>query len=251
MLLITIGFCLSHWLALAAEPESEQWNNVDIMIRYKHAVITIPSGPQEHLKDTLRLPGLSLSAPAIYKVTANDISNAGCSTNFSTETKRILKKARCSPRPLLINILTEEAQVKPSYILTKQCTGYCDERRICEARKTVNKTIPVQIIPYSNKEQKLLCRTVSIPEDTRCKCVCIKKKRDCTPQQTYNKSFCSCDCINKKEREHCEKKSKIMDLHTWDDQTCSCVCRRQMPCTTGTSWDSKMCKCSRNVENKG
>ncbi|XP_030753653.1 balbiani ring protein 3-like isoform X1 [Sitophilus oryzae] len=187
--------------------------------------------------------GLHIAGPSTFQVTSENFLHAECTKQFNKENLSIEKQAHCKARSMVVHLHTDEGEVKPSAVLTKYCSGSCKMGRVCKATQTANKTISVQILWYSGKES--MCRTVLIPEDRKCKCVCSQNKSSCTAQQKFNKKICQCECQNQNERLHCEKKANKTGLHEWDDQTCSCVCREEKPCSTGTSWDKKICACSK------
>lgn len=82
---------------------------------------------------------------------------------------------------------------------------------------------------------------VPLEEHTKCKCDCGIKESDCSKLQTYNKTKCSCNCINLQERDKCYAENA---LKFWDTDSCSCQCRNIVDCSSGTKFDLQTCQCA-------
>ncbi|KRT84697.1 hypothetical protein AMK59_818, partial [Oryctes borbonicus] len=81
---------------------------------------------------------------------------------------------------------------------------------------------------------------VTVDKHKSCKCNCKIKETDCTPMQVYEKEKCKCSCRNTDEEKKCIKENSTK---LWNPNNCTCQCRQELMCTTGSDFDWKQCKC--------
>lgn len=78
---------------------------------------------------------------------------------------------------------------------------------------------------------------VKVERHTKCKCQCKIQPEDCTPHQSYDKQSCRCTCPQGNDQTKCRHPQ------VWSNQECRCRCQDYLECSTGTYFDTRMCRC--------
>ncbi|CAH1159724.1 unnamed protein product [Phaedon cochleariae] len=170
------------------------------------------------------------------------------SKQFKTTMKEMTKKIKCRPRDTIVDIKYKGSKVLPNKVSTKLCSGVCSGTKTCMAVESKNVSLTVSI---QDSSSRFKCSNVMIPEHTKCRCGCDKTSTDCSPSQIFDKKFCKCKCKNDNDYQMCmENISSNFNKYVWNKITCSCDCKVEYVCTTGTDWDRNECKCIRTNKNK-
>ncbi|KAJ8945287.1 hypothetical protein NQ318_002744 [Aromia moschata] len=216
-------------------------------VEYSLPIIEVPASPKHIWKNFTfagQIPEVTLRMPA-FEVQPMQVS---CnSKTFAKTVKEITRKIKCAPRDTIVDIVYAGAKVTPNKVSTKLCRGVCSgSNKACLSVERKNVSLSIRTILNDGKVE---CATVTVPEDTKCKCDCDITQSDCLSTQIFDKKFCKCKCINEEEYKNCMHKIKhsIMKKHTWNKDVCSCECLQRKVCTTGTIWNENECKCIRTI----
>ncbi|KAH8400400.1 hypothetical protein KR215_011365 [Drosophila sulfurigaster] len=158
--------------------------------------------------------------------------------------------ASCSPQPTIVdlNVGQEEAEqsggnVRYAPVCTRvnRCSGCCGSTLIaCQPTETEALQMRVRKLDGSNSKKKVYV-IVTVEQHVKCKCDCRIRAEDCNSYQEYRKDLCRCECQNTDARDKCLEQS---ENKYWDDANCTCACRYNQSCTTGTIFDESQCKCT-------
>ena len=98
----------------------------------------------------------------------------------------------CRPRKVLIPLDDPHYQYFPFYIETHRCSGRCAtlSPKTHECVAVTSNNISGNVFDVSTKTIK----AVTIQNHTSCGCECVTKAEDCTKNQLFDKSTCSCTC---------------------------------------------------------
>ncbi|XP_060531513.1 balbiani ring protein 3-like isoform X2 [Cylas formicarius] len=224
-------------------------NSGNIYLEYKTGVINVPVKMHESREEPLPVSisdTVPLSMRLPFEVDPVAGINVQCkSKEFRTQLREVRRKIKCTPRPMIVDVVSTEGKVIPNKILTKQCTGWCSGKKVCISDATINISLSVQVI-LDNRRIK--CARILVREDKKCRCGCEEPKKPCTSVQIFDDRNCKCVCANNKEYTHCLRKINMTKLHKWNFDTCLCECSSELPCTTGTLWDKTHCRCVREKE---
>ncbi|XP_030563047.1 uncharacterized protein LOC115764265 [Drosophila novamexicana] len=160
--------------------------------------------------------------------------------------------ASCSPQPTIVELkpLTEQAGEQtasnvyytPACTRINRCNGCCGSTLIaCQPTQTETLQLRVRKVERFGASSKRVSAIVSVEQHLACKCDCRIKAEDCNAYQEYRKDLCRCECQNTDARDKCLEQS---DHKYWDDANCTCACRYNQSCTTGTVFDETQCKCT-------
>ncbi|KAL5276188.1 PDGFB family protein [Megaselia abdita] len=170
------------------------------------------------------------------------------SSNFERSAAQMAKVANCEPTLQVVPLepygspqSDPDVYYFPKCTRIKQCNGCCNSPLlVCTPIETQENLFLVMKLKYSSNGSSLLGKEpISILEHTRCACQCRVKEEHCNAYQRYDSKNCKCVCDNKDEKDKCQsEKGKI-----WDHTNCTCGCRNEVPCTTGSFFDKKTCRC--------
>ncbi|XP_063920533.1 balbiani ring protein 3-like [Zophobas morio] len=196
---------------------------------------------------TLKFPTYALKMPPI--ITSRKRTNAkidpvpvSCkSSNVTRSLNELRKKIRCIPRDTVVEVAApDSSKVIPNTVVVKRCGGMCSGSKKCLPKKRTN--VDFYVRTTDQKSGMVFCSRISVPEDTECQCDCPEKKR-CSVDQKFDPTLCKCVCTNKEEERDCVDKADVDSNFKWSAKTCSCGCRREKICTTGTTWERTECRC--------
>ncbi|XP_017871696.1 PREDICTED: uncharacterized protein LOC108619557 isoform X1 [Drosophila arizonae] len=160
--------------------------------------------------------------------------------------------ASCSPQPTIVELkpLTEQGGEQtasnvyylPACTRINRCNGCCGSTLIsCQPTETETLQLRVRKVERFGASSKRGYAIVNVEQHLACKCDCRIKAEDCNAYQEYRKDLCRCECQNTDARDKCLEQS---DHKYWDDANCTCACRYNQSCTTGTVFDEAQCKCT-------
>ncbi|KAG5883126.1 hypothetical protein JTB14_030961 [Gonioctena quinquepunctata] len=165
------------------------------------------------------LPEVTLRMPEIIVEPSQDICN---SKEFRTSMKEMSKKVKCKPRETIVDIKYKGGKVVPEKISTKLCTGVCSGSKTCLSVERKNISLAILNVNVAAINHRLV-----VP-----------------PHKFSTKKFCKCKCINEEEHRLCIKKiTNHYNKYVWNKNICSCDCKFEYICTTGTEWEKNQCKC--------
>ena len=158
----------------------------------------------------------------------------------------------CEPRPTLVNLkddlshlsyMNNVIQVIPEYTTVSRCGGSCELiSHGCMATATRSRAIDVMVVrkQHDRSQNEIECGHIFVEEDISCSCDCQIQERDCSIEQSYDRSSCQCLCKDQSSRNECI--SRGME---WDPLTCTCICPESLwkICSTGYFYDYFTCKC--------
>ncbi|XP_034483725.1 vascular endothelial growth factor C [Drosophila innubila] len=162
--------------------------------------------------------------------------------------------ASCSPQPTIVELKPPtdgqggeqsgggNVYYSPACTRINRCNGCCGSTLIsCQATETETLQLRVRKVERSGASSKRGYAIVTVEQHLACKCDCRIKAEDCNTYQEYRKDLCRCECQNTDARDKCLEQS---DHKYWDDANCTCACRYNQSCTTGTVFDETQCKCT-------
>ncbi|KAH8291611.1 hypothetical protein KR018_006753, partial [Drosophila ironensis] len=155
--------------------------------------------------------------------------------------------AGCSPQPTIVELKppAEEGSdfyYTPACTRINRCNGCCGSMLIsCQPTETEIVQLRVRKVDRSGAGARRLVAIVDVEQHLTCKCDCRIKAEDCNAYQSYRADLCRCECHNTDAKDKCleQPESKY-----WDDANCTCACRYNQSCTTGTVFDETQCKCT-------
>lgn len=185
----------------------------------------------------------------------------------STDEGETLPMANCKPELVTVPLnLTEELNTMffPTCIRLEQCGGCCSGS-LLTCRPTVTKVVKVKVLKVNTarssrrrgsssgrrrrRESTATYHIVDAVKHTACKCDCKKREEDCNSNlHTYYQGECACICKNKDEKTKCESQNSTK---YWDNNTCSCYCRKQSDCGSGEYFSQTSCSCERLAARSG
>ncbi|XP_017853456.1 vascular endothelial growth factor A isoform X2 [Drosophila busckii] len=155
--------------------------------------------------------------------------------------------ARCSPQPTIVELkpssegdhTSGNVYFSPACTRVNRCNGCCGSTLIsCQPTQTELVKMRVRQMKDGVRDGFAI---VDVEQHLDCKCDCRIKAEDCNAYQEYRKDLCRCECQNTDARQKCLEQS---EHKYWDDANCTCVCRYNQSCTTGTVFDETLCKCT-------
>lgn len=136
--------------------------------------------PRDTLVEIVAPPGIIVSRSKVELWT----SYFPC---FCSKILPELPSTKISITPITI-IVFFCSQYFPNTVLVKRCGGACNRCK-CISTETKNVTFYVNTIQATKRS----CSSISLPEDTKCKCGC-EKKIDCPGKQRYDDVRRKCAC---------------------------------------------------------
>ncbi|XP_017113139.1 vascular endothelial growth factor C [Drosophila elegans] len=162
-------------------------------------------------------------------------------------TVRNATPASCSPQPTIVELMPP-AEDRANYYYMPACTrisrcnGCCGSTLIsCQPTEVEQVQLRVRKVDRAATSGRRPFTIVTVEQHTACRCDCRTKAEDCNVYQSYIKDLCRCECHNTDARDKCLEQA---DSKYWVDDNCSCVCRYNQSCTTGTVFDETLCKCT-------
>ncbi|KAK9746775.1 CXCXC repeat [Popillia japonica] len=155
-------------------------------------------------------------------------------------------EAKCEPELRTVSLIEKK---DPTILYLPSCTriercGGCCNHDLLECQPTETETVNVMIYKASHKGGNNLKdagkELIAVEKHKSCKCNCKLKESDCSPTQVYDKENCRCSCRNTDEEQKCGKENSAKQ---WNPNTCTCQCREEVKCTTGSIFDLSQCKC--------
>ncbi|KAH8387376.1 hypothetical protein KR093_006699 [Drosophila rubida] len=154
--------------------------------------------------------------------------------------------AICSPQPTIVELtVAQEAEqtggnvrYSPACTRVNRCSGCCGSTLIA-CQPTVTEALQMRVRKLGSKKKEYVI--VTVEQHVACKCDCRIRAEDCNTYQEYRKDLCRCECQNTDARDKCLEQS---ENKYWDDANCTCACRYNQSCTTGTIFDESQCKCT-------
>ncbi|XP_017028669.1 uncharacterized protein Pvf1 isoform X1 [Drosophila kikkawai] len=184
---------------------------------------------------------------ADYDVSGEISSKENFKRSVTRSAVRNATPASCSPQPTIVELKPpgeEEANYyyTPSCTRISRCNGCCGSTLIsCQPTETEIVQLRVRKVDRAATGGRRPFAIVSVEQHKACRCDCRTKAEDCNVYQSYRKDLCRCECHNLDARDKCLEQA---DSKYWDDANCTCVCRYNQSCTTGTVFDETQCKCT-------
>ncbi|XP_031340556.1 balbiani ring protein 3-like isoform X5 [Photinus pyralis] len=181
------------------------------------------------------------SGPGVFhkklKTHVQPLEESCQSASFKNEFNSIRQQVKCEPRDTVVDLVPPlGAIIIPNAVIVKRCGGMCNGFKGCLPLQTQEKKMYVKTV----RNSEILCTSITVVEDLKCRCNCLQTPKDCTPFQVYSKETCSCNCQNKDYAACIDSKNENV---FWDESTCSCICEQNKTCTTGTRWEESECRC--------
>ncbi|XP_016967053.1 vascular endothelial growth factor C [Drosophila biarmipes] len=167
--------------------------------------------------------------------------------SISKSTVRNATPASCSPQPTIIELkppAEDEANYyyMPACTRISRCNGCCGSTLIsCQPTEVEQVQLRVRKVDRAATTGRRPFTIITVEQHTQCRCDCRTKAEDCNVYQSYRKDLCRCECHNTDARDKCLEQA---ENKYWVDDNCTCVCRYNQSCTTGTVFDETQCKCT-------
>ncbi|XP_033608500.1 vascular endothelial growth factor A-A isoform X2 [Cryptotermes secundus] len=184
-----------------------------------------------------------------YADPAYEIGNrfGGDDDNVDRKAAVMPKSATCALE--LVTVPLQDSDDKsvfyyPPCTRVERCGGCCSHD-LLSCQPTVTEPVTFQVIETKYEGGSKLSykgkKYVTVEQHVKCRCDCKVKEEHCTALQRYEKSECSCLCVNMDEEQKCIAEN---DTKLWDPKECLCACRYSKECSTGFYFDQKTCTCS-------
>ncbi|XP_016986734.1 vascular endothelial growth factor C [Drosophila rhopaloa] len=167
--------------------------------------------------------------------------------SISKSTVRNATPASCSPQPTIVELkppAEDEANFyySPSCTRINLCNGCCASTLLsCQPTDVEQVQLRVRKVDRTATSGRRPLTIITVEQHTQCRCDCRTKEEDCNVYQSYRKDLCRCECHNTDARDKCLEQA---ESKYWVDDNCTCVCRYNQSCTTGTVFDETLCKCT-------
>ncbi|XP_017009891.2 uncharacterized protein Pvf1 [Drosophila takahashii] len=167
--------------------------------------------------------------------------------SISKSTVRNATPASCSPQPTIVELkppAEDEANYyyMPACTRISRCNGCCGSTLIsCQPTEVEQVQLRVRKVDRAATSGRRPFTIITVEQHTQCRCDCRTKAEDCNVYQSYRKDLCRCECHNTDARDKCLEQA---ENKYWVDDNCTCVCRYNQSCTTGTVFDETQCKCT-------
>lgn len=184
-----------------------------------------------------------------YADPVSEIGNrfGGDEDNVDRKAAVIPKSATCAPELVTVslqNLDDKSVFYYPPCTRVERCGGCCSHD-LLSCQPTVTEVVTFQVIETKYEGGSKLTykgkKYITVEQHIKCKCDCKVKEEHCNALQRYEKSECSCLCVNMDEEQKCIAEN---DTKLWDPKECLCVCRYTKECSTGFYFDQKTCNCS-------
>ncbi|XP_031340551.1 uncharacterized protein LOC116168733 isoform X2 [Photinus pyralis] len=138
------------------------------------------------------------SGPGVFhkklKTHVQPLEESCQSASFKNEFNSIRQQVKCEPRDTVVDLVPPlGAIIIPNAVIVKRCGGMCNGFKGCLPLQTQEKKMYVKTV----RNSEILCTSITVVEDLKCRCNCLQTPKDCTPFQVYSKETCSCNCQNK------------------------------------------------------
>ncbi|EDV33911.1 uncharacterized protein Dana_GF19053, isoform B [Drosophila ananassae] len=204
--------------------------------------------------DSSLLPLEGVSSSELGNVTAVDYDVSGEASSKENVKRhvpraaiRFASAASCSPQPTIVELKPPGAESSnffytPACTRVNRCSGCCGSTLItCQPTETEIVQMRVWRGDRSGAEPRRKVTIVDVEQHLACRCGCRIKEGDCNAYQSYRQELCRCECHNTDAKDKCLEQ---LDVKYWDDANCTCACRYNLSCTTGTVFDETQCKCT-------
>ncbi|KAG7166484.1 putative vascular endothelial growth factor 2-like [Homarus americanus] len=183
--------------------------------------------------------------------------------DLAGSTSKKATMANCVPEMTTVSLnLPTESNVMyyPTCVRLEQCGGCCFGPHLtCRPKTTevvkfkVLRTVMTNSVRRRSnrrrRQNEASYHEVEVIKHTDCECGCKIQEQDCIASiQTYNEAECSCVCKNRDEKAKCEKQNSTK---YWDNDSCSCYCRKTQPCGSGEIFSQVSCKCEQLASRSG
>lgn len=169
--------------------------------------------------------------------------------------------AKCKPEMQTVELdlpVQSNTLFYPTCVRVEQCGGCC-YGPLLTCRPTATSEVALRVLKTVTgssgdgrrrlKRQRRRRQTtnsyhdVTVIKHDACECGCVVQQKDCNPAiHTYRESECACVCTNRDEKARCEQEN---DTKYWDNDSCTCFCRRPVDCSTGEFFSQASCRCER------
>ncbi|XP_001355114.3 vascular endothelial growth factor C [Drosophila pseudoobscura] len=185
---------------------------------------------------------------ADYDVSGEMSSKENFKRSVTRSAIRNAQPAICSPQPTIVELKppSDEAgnfnvYYTPACTRINRCNGCCGSTLIsCQPTQTEKVQMRVRKFERGGTSKRS-SEIIVVEQHLACRCDCRIKAEDCNAYQLYRRELCRCECQNTDARDKCLEQA---DSKYWDDANCTCACRYNQSCTTGTVFDETQCKCT-------
>ncbi|BFG01289.1 uncharacterized protein DMAD_01079 [Drosophila madeirensis] len=185
---------------------------------------------------------------ADYDVSGEISSKENFKRSVTRSTIRKATPAICSPQPTIVELKppSDEAggfnvYYTPACTRINRCNGCCGSTLI-SCQPTQTEKVQMRVGKFERGvTSKRSSEIIVVEQHLACRCDCRIKAEDCNAYQLYRRELCRCECQNTDARDKCLEQA---DTKYWDDANCTCACRYNQSCTTGTVFDETQCKCT-------
>ncbi|GAB6031094.1 hypothetical protein CHUAL_007902 [Chamberlinius hualienensis] len=154
------------------------------------------------------------------------------------------KRAFCHPRRQPVNIPQPKDPTliyQPMCIQIERCGGCCAHELfhcVPSVKRNASRKVVVLRYPHSGAEYFVFetVTKVRVERHTKCQCQCKIQPEDCSSHQIYDRENCRCNCA-----QH-EGHLKCKGPQIWVEKECRCRCPDYTECSTGTYFDTRMCR---------
>ncbi|XP_022214072.2 uncharacterized protein LOC111068703 [Drosophila obscura] len=184
---------------------------------------------------------------ADYDVSAEISSKENFKRSVTRSAIRNATPAICSPQPTIVELKppSDEAggfnvYYTPACTRINRCNGCCGSTLI-SCQPTQTEKVQMRVRKFERGGTTRVSEIIVVEQHLACRCDCRIKAEDCNAYQLYRRELCRCECQNTDARDKCLEQA---DSKYWDDANCTCACRYNQSCTTGTVFDETQCKCT-------
>jgi len=155
------------------------------------------------------------------------------------------KRAFCQPRRQPVDIPQPKDSTliyQPPCLQIERCGGCCSHELFqCVPSSIKNVTRKVAALRYPHAEAEYFVLEslvrVRVERHTKCQCQCKTQPEDCSARQIYDRENCRCVCSQM------DGHTKCKDPQIWIEKECRCRCPEYSECSSGTYFDTRMCRC--------
>ncbi|KAH8421251.1 hypothetical protein KR009_007019, partial [Drosophila setifemur] len=232
-----------------ATPSSSSQTKVRLLRQVENAAGSAAPGEEGSCcQEAAAAAGKPLTLP--LELVSAELGNVTTDYDISGETSskaavRNATPASCSPQPTIVELKPPGEQeanfyYTPSCTRINRCNGCCGSTLIsCQA--TEKEIVQLRVRKVDRAATRRSVAIVDVEQHLACRCDCRIKADDCNVYQSYRKDLCRCECHNTDARDKCLEQA---ESKYWDDANCTCACRYNQSCTTGTVFDEAQCKCT-------
>ncbi|XP_074599024.1 vascular endothelial growth factor A-like [Brevipalpus obovatus] len=171
----------------------------------------------------------------------NGISGKSGPANFATQTV-------CEPEMTTVSVGEKSVDGNeyyfPDCVRVARCGGCCDIKGLmaCTPTKVTQKSIKrAKIRIRRDVPPNQSVQTVQVDVHEECKCLCKVTEKHCDSSiHDYRPNECRCACKNSDNEIECYRMPNKM----WDNSKCTCKCRNESHCPSGTVFSHSSCSCA-------